>query len=760
MSIRKKLVDRFRKMLPPISQTEREALESGTIGWDGELMSGHPDWDRLFKLKKPQLTKEEQAFLDGPVEQLCEMLDSWQIHETKDLPKDVWQFIKDEGFLGLEIPKKYGGKGFSAQAHSAIIMKLASRDITGAVSVMIPNSVGPAALIHEYGTQAQKDHYLPRLAKGEEIPCFALTGPDAGSDAGSLPDTGVVCRNEDGELGIRINWDKRYITLGPVATLLALAFKLEDPNGLLGDKKDLGITVALVPGDADGVEIGNRHRVMDMAIQNGPNKGRDVFVPLDAIIGGQDRAGQGWKMLMESLATGRSLSLPAMSTSAAKLASAATGAYSRVRRQFNTDISKFEGIEEKLARMAGLTYMMDAARTATLQMVDEGERPAIPSAILKYHLTENMRTIVNDAMDVHAGKGVINGPSNLMHDLYTFTPVTITVEGANIMTRSLIIFGQGSVRAHPYILKELEAANDTDDKRAFKRLRKLLSRHMFNTVKSKFKSLWYAATGGLGMRAPKGTAPEMKKYYKQVNRLSAAFNYAADATLMSLGGELKRRERISARLGDVYSNLYLASCTLWKFEKDGRPEADAPLVHWACQNAIYEAEKALDDALRNHPKPLLGKLLRPSTFPFGMRNRKPSDELEAKVADTIREQGPARDRLMQYVYVPKDPDEPMAQLQAAFNGAVETEQLERKIARAARKGDIEPGRSRAELLENACAANVITGAEHIKLHKLDLLRRKVIAVDAFPPAPKKKPANDGKRKNTPKPQPASRRKAK
>jgi acyl-CoA dehydrogenase len=718
MTIRRTLVNAFRKALPPLSRTEREALESGTIGWDGELMSGHPDWKKLFALNKPQLTADEQAFLDGPVEKLCEMMDSWQIHKDQDLPKPVWDFIRNEGFLGLEVPKEYGGKGFSSQAHSAVVMKLASRNVTGAVSVMIPNSVGPAALINAYGTKEQKDHYLPRLAKGLEIPCFALTGPDAGSDAGAIPDKGVVCKNEKGELGIRLNWEKRYITLGPVATLLGLAFKLEDPDNLLGTgKKDLGITVALVPRDTPGVEIGARHRMMDMAFQNGPNSGRDVFIPADNIIGGPARAGQGWKMLMESLAVGRSLSLPALSTSAAKFASHITGAYSRVRKQFNTPIGKFQGVEEKLGRMAGLTYMMNASRAATLQMVDQGERPAIPSAILKYHLTENMRRIVNDAMDVHGGKGVANGPSNLLSELYTFAPITITVEGANIMTRNLIIFGQGSVRAHPYVLKEMEAANNNDDKAAFKSLTGLLLRHAANTVRSAAKAWWYGLTGGLFSRVPKDTDPRFKRHYKQVNRLSAAFNLASDATLLALGGGLKLEERTSARLGDVFSNLYLASCTLWHFEKQGRPKEDAPLADWACRHALDQAEQALDELLRNHPRAMVGKLLRPLVLPLGRRNKAPDDALEARTAETIRSPGPARDRLSEGLYLPKGAETPLGKLEAAFALAVETEPLEKKLR----------------------AVGELTPAEREKLAEAARLRSAVVTVDAFP-QPKQQPA--------------------
>lgn len=736
----KKIVDAFKSILPSLSQTEKEALESGTVGWDGELMKGTPDWDVLFKLPKPQLTAEEQAFLDGPVEKLCAMIDNYKVSQDGDLPKEVWDFIKKEGFMGLEIPKEHGGHGFSSAAHSAVVIKIASRSIAAAVTVMVPNSLGPAELIHAYGTKEQQEYYLPRLADGREVPCFALTEPDAGSDAGSMTARGVVCKNEKGELGIKLNWEKRYITLGPVSTLLGLAFKLEDPDNLLGkDKKDIGITCALIPSNTPGVEIGDRHRPMDLPFHNGPNKGKDVFIPLDNIIGGPERAGQGWKMLMESLAVGRSLSLPALSTAGAQLSSFASGAYARTRKQFNTAISNFEGIEEPLGKMAGLTYMMNAAREATLQMVDTGERPAIPSAILKYHLTEAMRTIVNDAMDIHGGKAVSNGPKNTFADLYKGIPIAITVEGANIMTRNLIIFGQGAVRAHPYVLKELQAAEEPNPNKALGKLLKTMAAHVGNGVRSFAKAFVYGITGGAFSKKPKGVEKQTKKYYNQINRLSASFNLAAEATLGTLGGGLKFRERVSARLGDVYSNLYLASTVLWYYEKNGQKKEDLPLVHWACQHALNNAEKALDQALKNHPNKVVGKLLQPVIFPRmavpfmdKFLTSAPSDKLDKMAADTIRNPGEIRERLTSGIFKPTGENEPLGRLEAAFKSVVESEPLEKKLYKAQKAGTLQKELPRAAMLDAAVTAKVITAEEAELLKRTDILRRAVVDVDAFP----------------------------
>src|SRR5687768_12649263 len=550
----------FRKILPQVSQTEQEALDAGTVWWDGELFSGRPDWDKLLAYPKPKLEAEEKAFLAGPVEQLCAMLDEWQItHELHDLPLHVWQFIKDNGFFGMIIPKQYGGLGFSALAHSEVVMKISSRSGTAAVTVMVPNSLGPSELLLQYGTEEQKSYYLPRLAKGLEVPCFGLTGPEAGSDASAIPDSAIICygtfNGNEKVLGMRVTWEKRYITLGPVATLLGLAFKLHDPDGLLGGQKDLGITLALIPTDTPGVEIGRRHFPLDAAFQNGPNSGKDVFIPMEYVIGGIEGVGSGWRMLMNCLAVGRSISLPATSTGAAKLAARTTGAYGRVRVQFKMPIGFFEGVEEALARIGGHTYMMDAARMMTAGAVDLGEKPSVISAIVKYHLTERGRQVINDAMDVHGGKGICLGPGNYLGRNYQQTPIAITVEGANILTRSLIIFGQGAIRGHPYVLREIAAIAEPDEAKALHAFDEAFFGHAAFVASNKARALWMGLTRARFANVP--ATSETRRYYQQLTRFSSAFAFAADVSMFVLGGSLKRRERLSARLGDVLSQLYL-----------------------------------------------------------------------------------------------------------------------------------------------------------------------------------------------------------
>ncbi|NNE63992.1 MAG: acyl-CoA dehydrogenase, partial [Gammaproteobacteria bacterium] len=476
------LLARIKKVLPPMSETERDAIEAGTVWWESELFRGAPDWSRLRSYQKPRLTEEEQAFVDGPVEKLCEMIDDWDItHNLMDLPESIWQFLKDNRFFGMIIPKEYGGLEFSAYGHSAVVTKISARSISVGVTVMVPNSLGPAELLMHYGTKSQKDYYLPRLASGEEIPCFALTGPSAGSDAGAIPDSGIICKGEfEGKevLGLRLNWEKRYITLGPVATVLGLAFKAYDPEGLLGGEEELGITCALIPTSTKGITIGNRHFPMNSAFQNGPNTGEDVFIPMNYIIGGQDNIGKGWRMLVESLSAGRGISLPAVGVAAGKGCSRTTGAYARIRHQFNTSIGKFEGVEEALARIGGMSYMMDAGRLLTLSALDSGEKPSVVTAILKYYNTEHMRQVINDAMDIHGGRGVCMGPSNYIARSYQSIPVGITVEGANILTRSMIIFGQGAIRCHPYLVKEMESAAMIDQSAGERAFDRALSGHM------------------------------------------------------------------------------------------------------------------------------------------------------------------------------------------------------------------------------------------------------------------------------------------
>ena len=689
-----RLLKIFRKILPQVSQTEQEALDAGTIWWEGELFSGAPNWYKLLAYPKPKLSTEEKAFLAGPVEELCRMLDEWTItRELHDLPPQVWQFIKTNGFFGMIIPKKYGGLGFSALAHSEVVMKISSRSGTAAVSVMVPNSLGPSELLLQYGTEEQKDHYLPRLAKGVEIPCFALTGPEAGSDAGAIPDTGIVCHGQhNGDehvLGIRLTWEKRYITLGPVATLLGLAFKLHDPDGLLGGEEDLGITLALIPTNTPGVNIGRRHFPLDAAFQNGPNSGKDVFIPLDWVIGGRDGVGYGWRMLVNCLAVGRSISLPATSTGAAKLATRTSGAYGRVRVQFKTPIGRFEGVEEALSRIGGNTYMMNAARVMTAGAVDLGEKPSVISAIVKYHLTERGRQAINDAMDVHGGKGICLGPSNYLGRGYQQIPVSITVEGANILTRNMIIFGQGAIRCHPYLLREISAANDRNAERASQHFDKALAGHVAYTLSNGARTFFHGLTGGTLASAPGSVAPETQRYYSQLTRFSAAFAFLADISLLTLGGALKRKERISARLGDILSMLYLCSAALKRFEDDGRPAADLPLLHWSVQDALYRMQNAFEGLLNNFPgKAATASLLRFMVFPLGTAFSPPSDKVSHEVAKLMLSAGEARDRLTEGIFIPDSADEPLNVLEQALQCAEVCDAVEAKLRAAVKTGRI------------------------------------------------------------------------
>lgn len=727
----------FRKLLPQISQTEQEALDAGTVWWEGDIFSGKPDWNKLMAFPKPELSHEEKAFLDGPVEELCAMLDEWHItHERHDLPPHVWQFIKEKGFFGLIIPKEYGGCGFSALAHSEVVMKIGSRSNTAAVTVMVPNSLGPAELLLHYGTDAQKDYYLPRLSKGIEVPCFALTGPDAGSDAGSIPDTGIVCRETfDGQpdvLGLRVTWEKRYITLGPVATLLGLAFRARDPQGLLGGKEDLGITLALIPTSTSGINIGRRHFPLNGAFQNGPNSGQDVFIPMDWIIGGQEKIGQGWRMLMNSLSVGRSISLPATSVGAAKLAAWTSGAYGRIRTQFNLPVGYFEGVEEALARIAGNTYMMDAARVMTAGAVDMGEQPSVISAIVKYHLTERSRQAINDAMDIHGGKGICLGPANYLGRTYQQIPVGITVEGANILTRTMIIFGQGAIRAHPFVLQEIHAAWDSDKKRGLETFDQALLGHLAFTARNAWRSFFWGIAWRFSKETPVQVTVDTANYYRLLARFSAAFALAADIALIRLGGSLKRRERLSARLGDILSMLYLCSATLKRYEDDGRPADDLPLLHWSLQDALHRMQQAFDEFLMNFPGNILFRgWLRWMVFPLGKPFDPPSDELSHQLARMLLTPCEGRDRLTAGIYLPTADHEPLAQLEQALACAITCEPIEVKLHKAVKGGMLDVPDS--ERISIALAKNILTEEEAALLEKMKVLRRSVIMVDDFSP---------------------------
>ncbi|HSN42251.1 MAG TPA: acyl-CoA dehydrogenase [Burkholderiales bacterium] len=737
--VRRALVSRpllglFRNILPQVSQTEQEALDAGTVWWEGDLFSGKPDWNKLLSFPRPALSAGERAFLDGPVEELCRMSNEWEItHELHDLPPPVWQFIKDRGFLGMIIPREYGGLGFSALAHSEVIMKLTSRSGTAAISVMVPNSLGPAELLLHYGTKDQKDYYLPRLAKGIEIPCFALTSPEAGSDAGGIPDFGVVCRGEwEGRKdvpGIRVTWEKRYITLGPIATLLGLAFRLYDPDRILGGAEDAGITLALIPTRTPGVRIGRRHMPLDAAFMNGPTWGRDVFIPMDYIIGGAEYAGQGWKMLMNSLAAGRSISLPANSVGMAKLCALTTGAYGHVRTQFKMPIGRFEGVEEAMARIGGNTYLMDAARVMTAGAVDLGEKPSVISAIVKYHLTERARQVINDAMDVHGGKGICMGPANYLARGYQQMPIAITVEGANILTRSMIIFGQGAIRGHPYVLKEIAATREPDPRKALRDFDAAFFGHAAFVVSNKARALWLGLTRARFVRAP-GDA-HTRRYYRQLTRFSSAFALAADVAMLALGGALKRRERLSARLGDILSELYLASSALKRYEDQGRPEDDLPLLHWAMQDALHKIEEAFFGLFANLPNRFIAWLLRVVVFPTGREFNPPRDELGRRVVDLLLVPNPARERLAAGIFAPQDENDPVGALEVALRAAIMAEKVEAKIRAAHKTGAID-GRFAGELAAQALEKGVISRAEADILERAGQLRRKVIMVDDFP----------------------------
>ncbi len=725
----------FRKVMPPMTRTESEALAAGTVWWDGELFSGRPDWRRLLDVAHPTLTAEEQAFLDNEVEELCEMVTDWETTQIyRDLPPEVWKYIKEKGFLGMIIPKAYGGLGFSAFAHSQVIQKLSTRSGTVSVTVLVPNSLGPGELLLHYGTQDQKDYYLPRLAKGLEVPCFALTNPHAGSDAASIPDYGIASWGEhQGQrmLGFRVTWDKRYITLGPVATLLGLAFKAYDPDRLLGDTEELGITCALIPAAHPGVNIGRRHMPLNTVFQNGPNWGRDVFIPVDWVIGGREQIGNGWRMLMESLAAGRGISLPSSNTGMAKLAVRATGGYARVRQQFKMPIGRFEGVEEPLARMGGNLYMMDSARMLTAAAVDLGEKPAVLSGIAKLHITARNREIVNDAMDIAGGKGICMGPSNFLGAAYMQMPISITVEGANILTRSLIVFGQGAIRCHPWVLKEMEATQEPDHGRAVPAFDEALFGHLRFVLANAARALVLGLTGSHFVRVPADVAPEMRRYYQQLTRFSAAFALLADVSMSTLGGSLKRREKLSARLGDILSLLYLCSATLLRYEWEGRQKADAPLAHWAIWDAMFKAQNAFEGVLSNFPVKAIASVVRLLVFPLGRPYVVASDRLGHEVAKRLIEPSATRDRLTGGMFISGSDQDPLRTIELAVEAVRAAEPIETKLRHAARAGHL-AGRTADERLASAVTAGAVTLEEAQLVRRARKLVDDVVRVDDFP----------------------------
>jgi acyl-CoA dehydrogenase len=728
------LLKLYRSLLPPMSDTEREALEAGSVWFDAELFSGRPDWSTLLKMPVGNLSDEEQAFLDGPTEELCRMIDEWRIvHEFRDVPEEIWEFIREKGFLGMIIPKEFGGLGFSAQAHSAIVSKISTRSGNVGVSIMVPNSLGPAELLLRYGTDDQKNHYLPRLADGRELPCFGLTGPFSGSDAASMPDHGIVCKGTyKGEevLGIRVTWEKRYITLAPIATVLGLAFRLQDPDGLLGKGSEPGITLALIPSTHPGVKVGRRHLPAGQAFQNGPISGKDVFIPMDWVIGGVDGVGQGWRMLMNCLSEGRGISLPGLSTGVAKFCARITGAYSRVRKQFKVPVGKFEGIEEPLARIAGEAYLLEGGRRATAAAIDTGEKPAVVSGILKYQATERMRRVVNDAMDVHGGRAICDGPSNYLMTGYQAIPVAITVEGANILTRSMIIFGQGAIRCHPWLLKEMQAAQNAASTDSLGAFDEALCGHVRFIATNFGRALVHNLTGARLAGSP--IQGPTARWFAELNRTSATFALVADAALLSLGGELKRKEKLSGRFADILGEMYLMSCALKRFEDDGRPAEDLPLVEWVMLSGLYNVQQSLDGILRNFPSRALARVLRLVAFPYGRRRRQPSDRLGHKLASLLLEPSEARDRLTVGIFVSDDPHDLTGCMEYALQRTLEVEPIEAKIYKALKAGQLKPAAGQ-QLLDAALEQGVVDAAEAERIRQLHAAVRRAIDVDDFAP---------------------------
>ncbi len=722
----------FRKVLPAMSQTEKEALDAGTVWWEAELFKGKPNWDQLHAIKAPTLTAEEQAFLDGPVEEVCAMVSDYQVtHELADLPPEVWQYLKDHKFFAMIIKKQYGGLEFSAYAQSLVLQKLTG--VSGVLSstVGVPNSLGPGELLQHYGTPEQQDYYLPRLAQGKEIPCFALTSPEAGSDAGAIPDYGVVCYDEwQGKkvLGMRLTWNKRYITLAPVATVLGLAFKLRDPDGLLGETEDLGITCALIPTHLKGVEIGNRHFPLNVPFQNGPTRAKDLFVPIDYIIGGQEMAGQGWRMLVECLSVGRGITLPSNATGGTKTAALATGAYARIRRQFKQPIGHMEGIEEPLARLAGNAYVMDAASELTVAGIDLGEKPSVISAIVKYHCTHRGQRCIIDAMDIVGGKGICIGPSNFLARGYQGAPIAVTVEGANILTRSMIIFGQGAIRCHPYVLKEMEAAYSTQSD-ALEQFDAALAGHVSFTISNLVRSFWLGLTDGQLSASP--TQDATKRYYQQLNRYSANIALLSDISMAVLGGSLKRKERLSARLGDVLSQLYLGSATLKRFDTEGRNPQDLPLVHWGMQDCLRQTEHAIDELLANFPNRWVAAALRFIVMPFGRVRKAPNDQLDSQVAQLLQTPSDTRSRIGRHQYFTPSEHNPAGRIEHALHVILEAEPVFDTVCKAL--GKRKPFLMLDKIAEQGLELKVITEQQAQLLIEAEKQRLYVINVDDFDP---------------------------
>ncbi len=722
----------MKKIMPTISQTEQEALDAGDVWWEAELFSGKPDFDFIKKLPKPELTAEEQAFIDGPVEEFCKLLDDWQItHVDYDLTPEAWQFAKDNGFFSLIIPKQYGGLDYSAYCHSEVVMKIGSRSGSAGVTVMVPNSLGPGKLLMTYGTEQQKDYYLPRLAKGIEIPCFGLTGPDAGSDAGAMPDTGVVCygsfEGKDNVLGVRLNFEKRYITLAPIATILGIAFKLSDPEHLLSDETERGITLALIKRETEGIAIGNRHFPANHAFMNGPVRGKDVFIPMESIIGGVDYVGKGWAMLMECLGDGRAISLPALGTAAGKMGSKYTGAYARIRQQFHTPIGYFEGVEEALTEIAGQAYVMDASRSLVAVALDSGAVPSVISAIVKLQVMERMRDVINRAMDIHGGHGICMGPLNHLGRAYQLTPVGITVEGANILTRTMIIFGQGAMRSHPFLLKEVQAVHNEDQKQGLKDFDNAFFSHMGFIISNVVRSLWFGLSYAKFASTPGDR--DTRHYYQQLVKMSSAFAFMADICVGVLGGSLKRREKISGRLADALSNLYVITAVLKHFENQGSHKEDVALVKWACEDSLYNVQTALKEIMRNLPLPFIGALCNFIIFPLTKPYHRPNDKLGHQVARITMTPGETLDRLSHGVFDSEDKNNSTGRIMHALDLVLKSDELQKKLRDAFKDGRIS-SRER-DAYGEAKDKDIITDNEYKLLIETDEAVQNAIKVDEF-----------------------------
>ncbi|MBS0233649.1 MAG: acyl-CoA dehydrogenase [Proteobacteria bacterium] len=726
----------IRKILPRVSDTEAQALEAGTVGFDAELFSGTPDWDRLKSVPPIELTAEERAFLDGPTEDLCRMINDWQVrHALHEVPDEIWDFVKKNGFLGMLISKEHGGLGFSPQAQSLILGKIASRSPDVVTIVMVPNSLGPGELIEKYGTDEQKHYYLPRLAKGEEVPCFSLTGPTSGSDAATMRDVGYVTRGSyqgKDTLGIRLSWEKRYITLGPKATLVGLAFRLFDKDNLLGKGEDVGITLALIPADHPGVNIGRRHLPSGAAFPNGPNWGNDVFIPMDWVIGGDKMAGNGWRMLMECLSAGRAISLPSSATAGAKMMLRVTSAYARIRKQFGLPVSRMEGVEEALVRIIETAYVNEAARAMTAAMVSRGEKPSVISALMKYQTTEKMRRAVNDAMDIHGGRGICDGPSNYLQSAYQMVPVGITVEGANILTRTLITFAQGALRSHPYLYKEVQAAQNPDKQRGLDAFEDAFNNHIAFSLSNATGGFVHNLTGGAFIKGPEH-ALRMSHWYRQLGRASRSYAFVADLTVALLGGGLKTKQKITGRMADALSELYMLSATLKRYDDDGRPEGDEQIVELASQNALYRFQEAMSGVIENFPVDWARPLMRVIVFPLGRRYRPASDALGHQVARHVLQPGEVRDRLTRDIFVSKNVDDPTGILEVTLEKVIASEPIEKKLEKAIRDGLVRRYHG-SDWFADAAAKGVITEAEAEQLREVERLVARVIAVDHFDPA--------------------------